>query len=70
MDINTICSYLIGLIIAGGILRIAYLFLTLIFSDAPAYKVHDIKHRIKMIILAIIVAVSVAGLVSLIRSYY
>lgn len=70
MDINTISLYLIGLIVAGGIMRIAWLLLTLIFSDAPAYKIHDIKHRIKMIILAIIVAVSVTGLVSLIRSYY
>ena len=70
MDINTISLYLIGLIIAGGIMRIAWLLLILIFSDAPPYKIHDIKHRIAIILLAIMVAVSVTGLVAYIRGYF
>ena len=70
MDINTISLYLIGLIVAGGIMRIIWLLLMLIFSGAPSYKIHDIKHRIAMILLAIMVAVSVAGLVAYIRGYF
>ena len=70
MSINTMSSYILGLIIAGGIFRIVYLLLMMMFSDASPYKVSETKHKVAMIIIAMAVAVSITGLVSYIKSYF
>ena len=70
MSIDSMCTALVGLIIAGGIMRILWLLLALMFSDAPPHKIHETKHRIAMILLAIIVAVSIGTIVAYVRGYF
>lgn len=70
MTIETVNKYLLGIIIAGGVMRIVWLLLMLIISDTPPYKISETKTRIRNTVLAMAVATAVAGLVALIRGYF
>ncbi|MBR1454118.1 MAG: hypothetical protein IJ593_05695 [Lachnospiraceae bacterium] len=69
MDINTVNVYLLGIILAAGIMRIVWLLLMLVFSDAP-HQLHQLKMKIRNIVIAMAVATALSGLVALIRGYF
>ena len=70
MDIKTVNVDLLGVIIAGGIMRIVWLLLMLMMSDTPPHEIHQVKIKIRNVILAMAVATALSGIVSYIRGYF